>query len=64
VVRLPGHHPIEALFGKGAHWRRCPYDAHPADCEPGGGGSPTGGSAGPAARSTRPPWGRRSTTPR
>jgi hypothetical protein len=37
VVRLPGHYPIEALFGKGAHWRRSPYDAHPADHEPGGG---------------------------
>jgi hypothetical protein len=36
IVKLPGHHPIEALFGKGAHWRRSPYDAHPADHEPGG----------------------------
>jgi hypothetical protein len=37
VVRLPGHHPIEVCFAKGAHWRRAPYDAHPADHEPGGG---------------------------
>jgi hypothetical protein len=37
VVQVPGHHPIEALFAKGAHWRRSAYDAHPADHEPGGG---------------------------